>query len=221
MTDDAELHFVETTPTGAPSEPDGGDVITGRTPRPPLRWSLRPSWLAGLLLVALAAGLCIGYAVHGDKRITTTGPSGFPSTSGSPAGSVLAEFPSLQATGNMCSGQPDQSHRLMVGVEITNGAPRPIVLSDVKGVFPLGGLRVVDTQVGACDNTSTQHVAGHLFEPSATVWISLTLDVLVRCPGPLPVSFQVDYTIDGAAGTQEVHGFSDLGNVPYPGCPTR
>jgi hypothetical protein len=42
----------------------------------------------------------------------------------------------------------------------------------------------------------------------------------VRCPAPLPVRFDVGYTFDGASASQLVGGFSDLGSIPFPGCPT-
>jgi len=224
MTDDEpELTFVETTPAGATADPDGGDVIPGRSPRPPVRWSLQPSWLIGLLAIVLAAGIGIGYLLGGHGRTrTVAAPPRSPEQSASlPAGSVLAELPQLSTTSNTCFGLLASTGRpVMVGIEIVNSGSQPVVLRGVHGVFPLQGLRQVDSQVGQCDNNSTEGVADHRIEPSATAWISLTLGVLVRCPGPLPVLFRVDYTVDGAPSTQTLSGFPDLGNVPYPGCPT-
>ena len=224
MTDDEpELTFVETTPAGATADPDGGDIIPGRSPRPPVRWSLRPSWLVGLLAAVLVAGIGIGYLVggHGKTRTVAAPPSSGAASEPLPAGSALAEVPKLNATGNTCVGMLASNGRpLMVGIEIVNGGPQPVVLRNVQGVFPLGGLRQVDSQAGQCDNNSTESVAGRRIEPTATAWISLTLDVLVRCPGPLPVRFRVAYTADGGQGLQQLGGFPDLSEVPYPGCPT-
>jgi len=222
MTDDEpELRFVETTTAAATADPDGGDVIPGRSPRPPVRWSLRPSWLVGLLAVVLAGGISIGYLVggHGETR-TVLAPPGTAERSISeslPAGSALAELPQLRTTGNTCYGTL-ADRQLMVGIEIVNDGLQPVDLRDVQGTFPLNGLRQVDSQVGQCDNNSNERVAGHRIEPSATVWITLTVDVLVPCPGPLPVMFQV--ATDGVSGITTFPGFPDLGDVPYPGCPT-
>jgi hypothetical protein len=231
MSDESELHIVETTPVGAdpntdPSADASTDVIHGRPPRPPVRWSVRPTWLAGLLAVVLVGGIGIGYAVgrHG-KRPTAAHPSATPTSAAPtrfpPAGSALAEVPQVLKTGTTCFGVAASSGQpLMVGVEITNGADRPLVITNVEGDFPLGGLRQLDSQIGQCDNNATEPVSGHRVEPTAIVWVSLTLDVQVRCPAPLPVAFRVDYTIDGVPGTETLRAFPDLGRVPYPACPT-
>ena len=227
MGDESELHIVETTPSGADSSDADGDadVIHGRPPRPPLRWTMRPTWLAGLLAVVLAGGIGIGYAVgHGQRRVAAHPPttaSASTSRGSPPAGSVLAEVPQVLRLGTRCSGLASSSGRpLMVGIEIINGGDRPLVLTGVQGEFPLGGLRQLDSQIGQCDNNATEPVSGHRVEPTAIVWISVTLEVQVRCPAPLPVAFRVDYTIDGVPATETMRGFPDLGGVPYPGCPT-
>jgi len=213
--DDPELTFVETTP----AEPGGGDVINGRAPRPPVRWTLRPSWLAGLLAVVLAAGIGIGYLVGGNGKTRTVAPppSSPAASTPFPAGSALAELPS---SANTCFGLPASPTGLMLGIEIVNNAPQPITLIDLQGVFPLGGLRTVGQEIGQCDDNSTEGVAGHRIEPTATAWITLTVDVLVPCPLPLPVQFRVDYIVDGVPATTSFEAFPDLKNAPYPGCPT-
>ncbi|HZE50576.1 MAG TPA: hypothetical protein VE074_13495, partial [Jatrophihabitantaceae bacterium] len=217
MTDDEpELRFVETTTAAATADPDSGDVIPGRSPRPPVRWSLRPSWLVGLLAIVLAAGIGIGYLVGGHRETrTVAAPPSSPEQSASlPAGPALAELPQLRTTGNTCYGTL-ADRQLMVGIEIVNDGLQPVVLRDVQGTFPLNGLRQVDSQVGQCDNNSNERVAGHRIEPSATAWITLTVVVLVPCPGPLPVMFHV--ATDGVSGITTFPGFPDLGDVPYPG----
>lgn len=41
---------------------------------------------------------------------------------------------------------------------------------------------------------------------------------LVAYPSPLPVLFSVSFQENGRAGTAQLPGFSDLGQVPYTGC---
>jgi len=218
MTDDAELNIVETVPA-ADDESDGADLIHGRTPRPPVRWPMRPSWLVGALALTLLAGIGIGYLIgrpSGGKHVAAPTPT---SSAPRPTGPPL---PGLALRpGTTCAGlDPANGQPLMVGVELANDSARRVVLTGIQGVFPLGGLRQVGSQVGQCDNNATEQVNGHRIEPSATVWLSLILDVQVRCPAPLPVQIRLDYTIDGTPSTQTVNPFPDLGGIGYPGCPT-
>jgi len=46
----------------------------------------------------------------------------------------------------------------------------------------------------------------------------MTFDVLVPCPGPLPVLFSVTYAQAGKVAVANVGGFSDLGDVSFTGC---
>jgi hypothetical protein len=189
---------------------------------------VRPSWLAGLLAVALLAGIGIGYLIgrpDGDRQAAGPTPPPTLSTSGSavPAGSALAELPpQLDLIGPTCvsvlatAGRP-----VTVGVKLVNNGSRPVVLDSVRAVFPLGGLRQLDTRLGHCDVHAAGQVQRHVIEPAGTARVSMNLAVLVRCPGPLPVQFRIDYTVDGAPATETLSPFPDLGELSYPGCPTR
>ena len=55
--------------------------------------------------------------------------------------------------------------------------------------------------------------------PGGTAWFSVTFQVLVSCPGPLPVQFSVSYQGNTQPGSARLPGFPDLGNVSYTGCP--
>lgn len=217
MTDDVDpgdLHIVET----APAADAGGDVVHGRAPRPPRRWPMHPSWLAGLLAVALLVGIGIGYLI--GRRPDRDHPAAAPTTS-APAGTALVE-PQALNTVTTCYGiEPTTGAPVMVGVNLVNEDSRPLVLTGVQGVFPLGGLRQVGSQVGQCDNNATAVVSGHQIAPSASIWLSLILDVQVRCPAPLPVQLRIDYTVGGLPATQIIAPFPDLSRASYPGCPTR
>jgi hypothetical protein len=58
--------------------------------------------------------------------------------------------------------------------------------------------------------------------PGAAPWLTVTFDMLIPCPAPLPALFTLDYTEAGRVGVADLSGFSDLGDVPYhsPECPT-
>jgi len=220
--DPGDLDIVETGPAGDAH----GDVIHGRAQRPPVRWPMRPSWLAGLLAAALLAGIGIGYLVgRPDGGKPAAAPTTPRSTTPRPVGSVgslLAELPQLITVGPNCvSVSANAGHPLAVGVKLANDGPRPVVLSRVRAVFPLGGLRQLDSRIAHCDVHASDPVQGHTIPPAGTARVSLNLAVLVRCPGPLPVQLRIDYTVDGRPVTQTLSPFRDLGNVPYPGCPAR
>jgi hypothetical protein len=54
--------------------------------------------------------------------------------------------------------------------------------------------------------------------PGGTAWFSITFQVLVSCPSPLPVQFSVSYQGNTRPGTARLPGFPDLGKVSYTGC---
>jgi hypothetical protein len=56
--------------------------------------------------------------------------------------------------------------------------------------------------------------------PGATGWLTVTFDVMVRCPGPLPVQFRVTYLQAGRLVTADFDSFPDLGPVRYNNCAT-
>ena len=59
---------------------------------------------------------------------------------------------------------------------------------------------------------------GDVVPPGGTAWLSVTFQVLVACPRPLPVQFSVSYQENGRTGTAQLPGFPDLGQVSYTGC---
>jgi hypothetical protein len=186
--DDGDLRFVETTP------PD--DVITGRSPRPPTRWTERSWWLALLVVAVLAAGIGIGYVLgrHTSKSASpapapTSAPAPAPAGSApaaggsapAPAGSVLSELPKLGTTGSVCSAQPRGTRRLVLGAQVVNGETAAIQFHYVRGIFPLGGLRMVDGAIGRCNDPGVP-VPDSWLAPGATTWLRMTVDVQGGCP---------------------------------------
>ncbi|HWB38365.1 MAG TPA: hypothetical protein VHA75_20295, partial [Rugosimonospora sp.] len=132
--------------------------------------------------------------------------------------------PALVATGTTCSTVLDAQLRL--GVQVTNRSTEPVTLFHVTAVLPLGGLRPGTTSWLDCgsptgqppDQSAPPGDRTLTVPPGGTAWVTMTFDVLVDCPAPLPVQYQVDYARHGQPDVLDLRGFPDLGDVPYPGC---
>jgi len=189
------------------SEPEPNRV---RLPRPPRATAV------ALVLALIIAGATAGYLVgsHGSHRTTTT--PGAPPSSTTPAGTQP-----IAGTGNRCSAQ--LGDQLQLGIEIINRSTTTITLHQVQAVLPLHGLRPTSSTWGSCGQLSPP-AGGHDYPlpAGATNWLTITFDVLVPCPGGLPVLFTFRYTQAGRPGTAGLPGFPDLGDVPYTTtkCPT-
>jgi hypothetical protein len=167
------------------------------------------------LVLAVVLAATAGYLL-GSHRITAphhTTARAAPSSSTNPAPPGAAE--PIAQTGNRCSAP--RGDQLQLGVEIRNRSATTVTLEQVQPVLPLHGLRPTASAWGACGQLSPVP-AGHGFTLSggATVWVTMTFDVLVACPGPLPVLFTLTYTTQsGQPGVTDLPGFPDLGDVPY------
>jgi len=173
--------------------------------------------LAGVALpvgVALLAGLVTGYAA-GHRQAAYIAPSPIPPPSPSPS---LVATEALTQTSGACATQIGRD--LQLGVQVTNQSTAEISLGRVAAVLPLGGLKAISQQWAPCGALpSGPDVAGNSLAPGASTWFTVTFKVLMTCPGPLPVQFTVHYAVQGLATTVSLPGFSDLGHVPYSGCP--
>jgi hypothetical protein len=225
-------------PPGGDSAP--GDVVEqrgGRLPSPnwlpslnrlpSLNWLPRnwrwPRGGAILLAVGLVAGLVAGYTA-GDRQAPGSASAPRPAPAPAPASASPSASPALpltdggpaliQAIGT-CAVQ--NGRELQLGVQVTNQSTRDMTLSLVRPVLPLGGLKWISQQWAPCSTLPTGQDPAVL-TPGASTWFSVTFDVLVRCPGPLPVQFTVVYAQDGRAAATSLPGFPDLGQVPYTGC---
>jgi hypothetical protein len=218
------------TENGADVVEQGGRRFPSLNWRPPWR---PPRWAAILLAVGLVIGLAAGYAAgyHQAPR----NASATPTASASPASPVPALAPqivikgtAIQGTGTVfadglaltqdtgrCSVQAGRE--LQLGVQVTNSSTEPIGLLAIRTVFPLGGLKVVSQQWAPCGATGAVQVPV-ILGPGDSTWLSVTVEVLVACPAPLPVQFAVSYTYAGKAATITLPGFVDLGQVTYTGC---
>ena len=204
--------------------PGGGDDVLelGGRRRPVPRW-WPPSAALVLGAVALLAGLAVGYSVgarHAGERAARPSPP--PSRATVPAEPFSAGGFPLSQSGPQCSVQT--GHKLQVGLEITNLSAAAVRLRRVEVVLPLSGLRVTSQAWGPCGELPASGQApGGMRPPTlgggASSWLTVTFQVLVRCPQPLPVQFTLDYDQQGRPAAIRLPGFPDLGQVPYSGCP--
>ena len=180
---------------------------------PSMKW--RPPRRAAILLAAgLIIGLAVGYAT--GYRQAPRNASAPPAPSSGPASTVFTGGLALTQDTSTCSVQ--SGRELQLGVQVTNQSAGPIGLGRIRTVLPLSGLRVVSQQWAPCGAIGAVQVPDTL-GPGDSTWLSVTVQVLVACPAPIPVQFAVGCTYAGEAATVALPGFPDLGNVPYSGCP--
>lgn len=194
--------------TGGPI--DDTRPIEIRPARPP-----RPVLAAGLAVVLLAA--VAGY-VLGAHHVLRNGDH---STDAKPD-VVVAGPTAVRATGDVCSAQ--LGDQLELGVEIVNTSSAVATLHPVRINLPLGGLTPLGRTWGGCGQITPQNgIYDFSLGGGATTWATVVFEVRAGCPAPLPVLFTLDYDQGGKKFIADLHGFSDLGDVPYtsPRCPDR
>lgn len=191
---------------------DGPDVLDAGTDRPLLGRSVR--WVVAATLVGLLVGYAVGHHRAEIRTVRTTGPA--------PAvthrAGVPATGPPFVQTGAVCSVQ--HGHRLQLGVQVENQTTSIVHVTGVGSREPLPGIRPLATRVGVCGQISGLPVDA---DPSAVpagraIWLTATVQVLVRCPAPDPVQFVVHFGEGLHADAERLAGFVDLTYVPYTGC---
>jgi hypothetical protein len=192
-----------------PGNPDVIESGSDRPPRPLRRIGV------GFALVLIVAAAMTGYLVGSNRHAVTAIPG--PSSSST----IPALAHPITATGKRCSAQ--RKDQLQLGIEIINQSTTTVTLRQAQAVLPLSGLRATATTWGACGQlppaaTSEEYPVS----AGATTWLTITFDVLVPCPGPIPVLFTVHYRQAGRSDVVDLPGFPDLGDVPYASakCPT-
>jgi hypothetical protein len=217
---------------GGRDETAGDDVLELGAGRPDARRWPAPSWwppkvsrfAAILAAVTLVVGLGLGYAAgarHGGGGTTGGSAAGVAGGSAQP---VSVGGPTLAQSGNRCSAQHGTT--LQLGVQVSNESGTPLTLGEVRVVLPMGGLRMTAVTWGPCGELPTgsedppqSDATDRYLPPGASGWLTVTVSVMVACPGPLPIQFMVGYEQHGKLSTVQLPGFADLGSVPYPGCP--
>ena len=186
----------------------------GRPPRWPRGRTRGPAF--GVAVAALVAGLLLGFiAGHLQARNAAKPARGStaPATA-RPAGATAISF-----TGSRCAVQ--RGHTLQLGIEIMNQSDRTVVLRQIKPVLPLGGLRETASRWGPCGSLPDPGLSqASSLAPGATGWLTVTFDVMVGCPQPLPVLFKVSFVQASRLVTADLNSFPDLGEVRYNNCTT-
>jgi len=202
----------------SPGAAGDADVIEmgGHPPRWP--WGTARGPAISIVLTALAAGLLLGF-IGGRLQATANGRPARAATSAATVFPVGAT--AITMTGNRCAVQ--LGHALQLGVEVINQSDRTVALRQIAPVLPLGGLRAVASRWGTCGALPELGPGRHqatALGPGATGWLTVTFDVMVGCPQPLPVQFKISYVQAGRLVTAELPGFPDLGQVRYSNCGT-
>jgi hypothetical protein len=199
----------------SPGRPDDGDVIEmgGRPGLWP--WRGRRGTTADVALAALAVGLLLGFAGGHLAAVSAEGkpPRAAPSALGAAS---LGGSTAIAATGSRCAVQ--RGSTLQLGIEIVNQSASAVALRQVRSVLPLGGMHAIASGWDTCGSLPEPGQDHTSLDPGATGWVTMTFDVLVPCPGALPVQFNVSYRQSGRQATAALDSFPDLGQVQYTGC---
>jgi hypothetical protein len=183
-------------------------------------WGTMRGPAISIALAALLAGLLLGF-FGGYREATANGRPG-PQAASSAAASGAAVFagsePAIADTRNQCAVQLG-GDRLQLGIEIVNQSDRTVALRQIEPVLPIGGMQEVASQWATC-GALPEPGAGQptALGPGTTAWLTVTFDVLVKCPQPLPVLFRISYAQAGIVVVTEVNGFSDLTQVQFGTC---
>jgi hypothetical protein len=192
------------------------DTIESGPDRPPRRPLLRRP-AVGLVAAALLVGAVAGYFV-GDSHGKVARPT--PSAGPSAGAASLDHSPALADIGIVCSSQVGRT-TLQLGVRLDNESAVEVTLRRLEVTFPLGGMKLTSSNLGACgQQVGLVPVAGAFVPPGGYVWLAATVEVQVACPAPLPVQLTVFYVQSGLPPQSLATGFPDLGHVPYSGCHT-
>jgi hypothetical protein len=184
----------------------GADVIeSGPEGRSRLPGRIAVGWVLVLVVAAGAVGYWAGRR-HGEDAVPE----------GQPSAAAEAVDPAIVGTGKRCSGQVKK--QLQLGVEVVNKSAATVSLHELEAILPMHGLRTAAATWGSCGQLPDAATGGtYLLAGGATTWLTMTFDVLVACPGPLPVLFTVEYAQGSRSDVVDLPGFPDLGGVPYAG----
>jgi hypothetical protein len=199
---------------------DASDDVLDHRPTPVIDLLQQRRVLVGVLVVTLAAGLGLGFLAgrRGAGSGTAATQTVVHEVTAPPPAPSSGPFDQLIGLAR-CSVQ--KGHQLQLGLDVRNELDAPVVLTNVRVPYTTGDqLRPVSTARGACGQLpgSDTGIANFQLAVGASVWLTVTVDVLTDCPTPLHLTFLLSYTRAGQRATTTLDGFSDLDGVPYTGC---
>jgi hypothetical protein len=201
----------------SPGAAGDADVIEMSGHRPRWPWGTARGPAISIALAALAAGLLLGFA-GGHLQARSNGRPARAATSATTVFPV--DGTAITMTGNRCAVQ--LGHALQLGVEVVNQSDGTVALRQIEPVLPLGGLKAVASRWGTCGALPELGPGqATALSPGATGWLTVTFDVMVGCPQPLPVQFKISYAQAGRLVTAVLPGFPDLSQVQYSNCGTN
>lgn len=113
-------------------------------------------------------------------------------------------------------------HDLQLGLEVTNESPALLTIDRVDALLPIGGLKQISWAWGPCGELPGTLPSDQGLATGYSAWLTVTFQVLVSCPGPLPVQFSMQFILrssqDSRAAQATVAAFPDLSQVAYSGC---
>jgi hypothetical protein len=191
-----------------------------RVPRLPRLPGWPPSRGAAVFATAtLAVGLVAGYLAAGRAVLTHPRKTAAAAAPSAPApAAAFAVSSAVSQDRSACSTQT--GHELQLGVQLTNQSAVPVVLKTARFMVPVGGLKQVTWQWAPCGALpGGPGQAEEILAAGASIWLTATFTVQVRCPAASSVQFTVSFMAQGRSATVSLAGFPDLSQVAYSGCP--
>ena len=201
-----------------PASGSGGDLIEIGGNLTLWPWRGGRGTTVGFALVALVAGLLLGFAAgHLTGRTSRTPPK---TAAKSITVVPLEGTGQIFFTGNRCAVQ--HGRMLQLGIEIDNRSGNTVTVDQIRSVLPLGGLRQVSSELATCGSLSLPGEAPlTTIANDASAWLTVNFAVTAKCPAPNPVLFVISYAALGKPASMYFNGFPDLSLVPYTGCRAR
>ena len=187
--------------------PDGAPVLA-RLPVPP--WWARV--LAAVVVALLGWALLVHQARHAKPAVASAAPSASPS----PTAPVVADF----NLGTLCRPVTDGRTTLLVSFTVINLSPATVRVTGIEPVLPLGGLRVVSSDVasGSCGAPRVAP-AGLDVVSGASLLVTFRFLLPPGCPQALPVQAGVKVQTQAGVVADVVPVYPDLGSIAFHTCP--
>jgi hypothetical protein len=200
---------------------DGREEIGQGPDRPPVlaRLPVPPWWarvLAAVVVALLGGALLLHQARHAKPKGPSTAPSAASSGSPSPTAPVVADF----NLGTFCKPVTDGRTTLLLAFTVINLSQATAKVTGVEPVLPLGGLRVVSTDVsgGSCGAPRVAP-AGLDVVSGGSLLVTFRFLLPPGCPQPLPVQVAVQVQTQAGVVADVVPVYPDLGSIAFHTCP--